>query len=81
MPRFARNRTAPLVKIRLAVIQHNDFLTERKKRAGKLFEAFGEFLEFLPFHLKLLRIGCGRLTREFLALLNRCPQRVAERRA
>ena len=79
--RFAGDRIAPLVKIRLAVIEHDDFLAEREKRAGELFEALGEFLEVLPFRLKLLRIGGGRLIGQFLTLLDGCPQRVSERRA
>jgi len=56
-------------------------LTEREKRAGKLFEAFGEFLETLPFRLKLLGIGGGRLAGQFLTMLNCRPQRVPEWRS
>ena len=71
----------PLLEIRLAVIEHDDFLSQRKKRARKLLEALGEFPEILLLRLELLRIGGGWLIGQCLALLNRCPESISERRA
>src|ERR1019366_9355604 len=60
---FTGHRVPPLVGVRLAVIEDDDFLAEREKRAGKLFETLGKFLEFLFFGLQWLRIGGRRLSR------------------
>lgn len=79
--RFTGDRVAPLIEIRFAVVEDDDFLAQRKHRGGKLLEALGESLKVFSLLLQLLRIAGGRLAGQFLALLNRRAESIAQGRA